>query len=74
MASCTDSVSATAAAAAASSPQKTSTGVWELRASATSLSAPARRAISAWRWANTYAPSSSQTSMATTQPCHNRRS
>ena len=72
--SSTDCVSAAAAAAAANSPANTITGVRRLSASATSLRAPVLRAMPTWCRDRTYAPSSSHTSRATTQPCHKRRS
>ena len=74
VASSTDAVSATVAAAAARSPQNTSTGVRALRASASSLSVPVSRAISTLECDSEYACSSSQISRATTQPCHSQRS
>ena len=74
VASSTDSVSATAEAAAERSPQNTSTGVRALSASTSSPSVPSSRAISTLCCDKTYALSSSHISRATTHPCHNQRS
>ncbi len=74
VASSTDSVSETVAAAAASSPQNTRIGVRALRASASSLSVPVSRAISTLECESERACSSSQISRARTQPCHSQRS
>ena len=74
VASWTDSVSETVAAAAARSPQNTRIGVRALRASASSLSVPVSRAISTLERESESACSSSQISRARTQPCHSQRS
>src|SRR3954447_5292213 len=74
VASSTDAVLETRAAAAARTPQNTSIGARALRASASSLSVPVHSATSTLDRDSEAACSSSQISTAPTQPCHSQRS